>query len=251
MAGHSEWANRKHRKQKQDQKKGKIFGKYSRKIASAARRAGGDPEENAELRNLIERAKEYEMPKDTIERAIKRGTGELEDVTYEDRTYEGYGPGGIAVMVETTTDNTNRTVAELRKIFDDYGGNIGENGCVAYQFDQLGHLTVPAEDVDELELFDLAVDAGADDVQKQDDRFEIYTPVRRFTDVQEELEQDGYEVEVSELTRVPSTSVPVSGNQGEKVLDLLEALDDHDDVTDVYSNFEMDMECFEALEGAA
>jgi YebC/PmpR family DNA-binding regulatory protein len=251
MAGHSEWANRKHRKKKQDKKKAKIFGKYSRKIASAAREGGGDPEENATLRNLIDRAKDAEMPKDTIERAIKRGTGELEDVTYEDRTYEGYGPGGIAVMVETTTDNTNRTVAELRKIFDDFGGEIGEPGCVAYQFEQHGRITVPQDDADELELFDAAVEARADDVHRQGNQFEILTPVRIFTDVQEALEDQGYNVDVAELTYRPDTTVPVSDDDAEKLLELLDELDDHDDVTDVYSNFEMDEACLDALEGAA
>jgi len=250
MAGHSEWANRKHRKKKQDKKKAKIFGKYSRKIASSARNGGGDPEENAELRNLIERAKDEEMPKDTIERAIKRGTGELEDVTYEDRTYEGYGPGGIAVMVETTTDNTNRTVAELRKIFDDFGGKVGEPGCVEYQFERKGRITVPDESAEKLDLFDVAVEAGADDVRDQEGQFEILTPVNVFTDVQEELEEQGFDVDVAELTYLPKTTVPVSSDEGEKVLDLLDELDDHQDVTDVYSNFEMDESCFEALEAA-
>lgn len=255
MAGHSEWQNRKYRKRRQDRKKAKLFGKYSRKIISAARRGGGDPEKNTELKRLIERARDDDMPKENIERAIKKGTGDLPGVEYEDHVYEGYGPGGIAVMVDVTTDNKNRSIAEIRKIFDDHGGNVGERGCVAYQFERVGYLVVPGgemgEDQDEMDLFDRAVEAGARDVRREGSNFHVTTSVESFVDVKAQLEDAGYPVERAELTRVPKTTVPVSGDEGERVLDLLEELDDHKDVQDVYSNFEMTSEEFEAVQAGA
>jgi len=171
MAGHSEWQNRKYRKREQDRKKAKIFGKLSKKIISAAREGGGDPEKNASLRNVVERAKDYNMPKENIERAILKGIGELPGVDYEDHVYEGYGPGGVAIMVECTTDNKNRTIADLRLIFDQHGGEIGERGCVSYQFQRRGYLTGPLGDNAEQDVFDQAVLAGAEDVRFPDDRW--------------------------------------------------------------------------------
>ena len=168
MAGHSEWQNRKYRKREQDKKKAKLFGKYSRKIISAARRGGGDPEKNTELRNIIERAKDDNMPKDNIERAIKKGTGDLPGLEYEDHVYEGYGPGGIAIMVDVTTDNKNRSIQEIRNIFQDHGGNVGERGCVSYQFQRRGYIKVQPGEYGEMELFDAAVEAGAEDVRDVD-----------------------------------------------------------------------------------
>jgi len=248
VAGHSQWANRKHRKQRQDNKRGKIFGKLSKKIISAARRSGGDPEKNTELRNIIERAQGYNMPKENIKRAIQKGTGELPGVTYEDITYEGYGPGGIAVMVDVTTDNTNRSISEIRKIFEDHEGNVGERGCVSYQFKRCGYITVDVEDVDEMELFELAVEAGAKDVEKVDSEFQVITGVDEFSDVKQAIEAAGIEMNIAEVTQIPQTTVPVDDKASKKVIKLLETLEDHDDVQQVYSNFEMDEEAMKRSE---
>ncbi len=248
LAGHSEWANKKHRKQKQDKKKAKIFGKLSRKIISAARRSGGDPEKNTELKNIIERAHDHDMPKDNIERAIKKGTGDLPGVEYEDYVYEGYGPGGVAVIVEVTTDNKNRSISQIRKIFEDHGGNVGERGCVSYLFEQKGYLTVSVGQISEMELFDLVVEAGAEDLQKNEDIFEIFTDVEAFATVKKALENEGIEPEVANIVQIPNTTVPVEAKQGEKVIKMLDELDDHKDVQNVYSNFDMDTETLEQVE---
>lgn len=255
MAGHSEWQNRKYRKRKQDKKKAKLFGKYSRKIISAARRGGGDPEKNTELRNIIERAQDDNMPKENIERAIKKGTGDLPGLTYEDHVYEGYGPGGIAVMVEVTTDNKNRSIQEIRNIFQDHGGKIGERGCVSYQFNRCGLIKIPADNVDELDVFDRAVEAGADDVEAEGDYIEVYTSVDDFTNVKSALEdfaeEREIELEFAQVTQVPKTTVPVDDDQGEEVLKLLDELDDHKDVQEIHSNFEMTVNQFEQSRAGA
>lgn len=240
MAGHSEWQNRKYRKRRQDRKKAKLFGKYSRKIISAARRGGGDPEKNTELRNIIERAKDDNMPKENIERAIKKGTGDLPGVDYEDHVYEGYGPGGIAIMVEVTTDNKNRSIQEIRKIFEEHGGNVGERGCVSYQFDRKGYLKINEQAVQEEELFDRAVEAGAVDVRSRQDGYEIITEVEDFTEVKSTLENQEIPVERAQITQLPRTTVPVGESDAETTLQLLNELDDHRDVQAVHSNFEMD-----------
>ncbi|MFB6355891.1 MAG: YebC/PmpR family DNA-binding transcriptional regulator [bacterium] len=251
MAGHSEWQNRKYRKRKQDKKKAKLFGKYSRKIISAARRGGGDPEKNTELRNIIERAKDDNMPKENIERAIKKGTGDLPGLEYEDHVYEGYGPGGIAVMVEVTTDNKNRSIQELRNIFQDHDGKIGERGCVSYQFDRRGLIKVPVESVDKLELFDRAVEAGAEDVEAGDEYYEVYTSVDDFTDVKSSLSEMDLDIEFAQVTQIPKTTVPVSGDEGDNVLALLDELDDHKDVQEIHSNFEMTEDQFTQSQAGA
>lgn len=251
MAGHSEWANRKYRKRRQDRKKAKIFGKLSRRIISAARRGGGDPEKNTELRNIIERAKDANMPKENIERAILKGTGELPGVEYEDHVYEGYGPGGIAVMVEVTTDNKNRSIAEIRRIFEDHGGKVGQRGCVSYQFDRKGILVVAAEGCDETALFDRAVDAGAEDVRLEGDTVQVITGIDQFTAVKGALQDAEVPLERAEVTQLPRTTVPVDEEEGRKVLELLESLDEHDDVQEVYSNFDINDETFEMIEAGA
>jgi YebC/PmpR family DNA-binding regulatory protein len=250
MAGHSEWQNRKYRKREQDKKKAKLFGKYSRKIISAARRGGGDPEKNTELRNIIERAQDDNMPKDNIERAIKKGTGDLPGLDYEDHLYEGYGPGGIAIMVEVTTDNKNRSIQEIRNIFQDHGGNIGERGCVSYQFERKGYIKITDDDLDEMELFDRAVDAGAENVRSVTDGFEVITGVESFTDVKSELESDTVTIERAEVTQLPKTTVPVNDSDAEAILKLLDELDDHKDVQNVHSNFEMDNSSLDDVEAA-
>ncbi len=252
LAGHSKWSNIKHRKEKQDKKKGKLFGKFSRKIISAARRGGGDPEKNTELRNIIERAHDHDMPKENIERAIKKGTGDLPGVEYEDYVYEGYGPGGVAVIVEVTTDNKNRSIAEIRKIFDEHDGNVGERGCVSYLFEKKGYITVDQDQIDELELFELVVEAGAEDIDQNDSGYyEIFTSVENFSDVKSRLVEENIKTDVAGITRLPSTTVPVKNNRGEQVLKLLEKLDDHQDVQEVYSNFEMDDRTLEKVEAVA
>lgn len=250
MAGHSEWQNRKYRKREQDKKKAKLFGKYSRKIISAARRGGGDPEKNTELRNIIERAQDDNMPKDNIERAIKKGTGDLPGLDYEDHLYEGYGPGGIAIMVEVTTDNKNRSIQEIRNIFQDHGGNIGERGCVSYQFERKGYIMITDDDLDEMELFDRAVDAGAENVRSVTDGFEVITGVESFTNVKAELESDTVTIERAEVTQLPKTTVPVNDSDAEAILKLLDELDDHKDVQNVHSNFEMDNSSLDDVEAA-
>ena len=248
MAGHSEWANRKHRKRKQDRKRAKIFGKLSKKIISAARRGGGDPEKNTELRNIIERAKDHDMPKDNIERAILKGIGELPGVEYEDVIYEGYGPGGVAIMVEVTTDNTNRSISQIRKIFDDHEGKVGERGCVSYQFDRKGYFTVPSEKIEEETLFDIVVEAGAEDVSLEGDYYQVISSVQEFTRVKQALEDKNIPVEVAKITQIPRVTVPVADREAELVLQLLETLEDHDDVQQVHSNFEMDEEAIKKTE---
>lgn len=240
MAGHSEWQNRKYRKREQDRKKAKLFGKYSRKIISAARRGGGDPEKNTELRNIIERAKDDNMPKENIERAIQKGTGDLPGLDYEDHLYEGYGPGGIAVMVEVTTDNKNRSIQEIRNIFQDYGGKIGERGCVSYQFERKGYLQIDDGEFDETDLFDDAVEAGAEDVKLNGDGYEVTSDPEDFTEVKSELETADYPINRAEVTQLPKTTVPVDESDAEELLSLLDELDDHKDVQNVHSNFEMD-----------
>ncbi len=248
MAGHSEWANRKHRKRKQDRKRAKIFGKLSKKIISAARRGGGEPEKNTELRNIIERAQDHDMPKENIERAILKGTGELPGVEYEDVIYEGYGPGGVAIMVEVTTDNTNRSISQIRKIFDDHEGKVGERGCVSYQFDRRGYFTVPSDEIEELKLFDIAVEAGAEDVALEGDYYQVISSVNKFSTVKQALKNENVPVEVAKITQIPRVTVPVEDKEAEKVLRLLENLEDHDDVQQVHSNFEMDEQALEKTE---
>ncbi len=240
MAGHSEWQNRKYRKRRQDRKRAKIFGKLSKKIISAARQGGGDPEKNSDLRNVIERAKDYNMPKENIERAILKGIGELPGVDYEDHRYEGYGPGGVAVMVECTTDNKNRTISELRRIFDNHGGKIGERGCVSYQFERSGFIRGRLDELGRSELFERAVEAGAEDVRFDDARFEILTRPDDFVSVKQTLEEFGLALERSEVIQLPKSTVPVDEEDFEDVISLLETLDDHDDVQEVYSNFNVE-----------
>ena len=244
MAGHSKWSNIKHKKARQDKKKGKLFSKFSRKIISAARRGGGDPEKNLELANVIERAREHDMPKDNIERSIKKGTGDLPGVQYEDATYEGYGPGGVAVIVDVTTDNKNRSIAEIRKIFEDHKGNVGARGCVSYLFDRKGYITVDSALSNELQLFELVVEAGAEDLQESEEEgcYEIYTPVERFSNVKKILVENDIKPKIATITRIPRTTVPVETSESKLLLKLLDALDDHNDVQDVDSNFSMDDE---------
>ncbi|MFC4078344.1 YebC/PmpR family DNA-binding transcriptional regulator [Salinithrix halophila] len=241
MAGHSKWKNIQHRKGRQDALRGKIFAKLSREITVAARE-GGDPDINQRLRLAIAKARSQNMPNDNIERAIKKGTGEEGGGNYEAATYEGYGPGGAAVMVEALTDNRNRTAADVRHIFTKRDGNLGEAGCVAWMFERKGILTIDREHTDkgEDDVLMLALEAGAEDFEATEETFEITTSPEAFEEVKNTLEEEGFPFSTAEVTMVPKNTVDLTGEQIPKMLALMEALEDHDDVQSVYANFEMD-----------
>lgn len=240
MAGHNKWSQIKRKKARNDQKRGKIFSKLIREITVAAREAGGDPEFNPRLRLAIDTAKAENMPQDNIERAIKRGTGELEGASYEDVSYEGYGPGGIALYIQTTTDNQNRTVAELRHILEKHGGNLGTSGSVAWQFDRKGQIYVDGSRYHEEAVLEAALMAGGEDVTASEGEFVVTTDVASFHEVQDGLKETGLEFSHAELAMIPRTEVPVGGGEAQKLLRLLDDLDDHDDVQKVWSNANID-----------
>lgn len=249
MAGHSKWANIKHKKEKEDARRGKLFTKLSRQITVAAREGGPDPAANARLRLAIEKARAVNMPMENIERAIKRGTGELEGANYEELIYEGYGPGGVAIMLEIMTDNRNRTASEVRHLFSRYGGNLGETGCVAWMFERRGLITIDRRSVqDEDALLLAAAEAGADDVKSNDDQFEVYTDPDVLEQAKEYLAQAGYTIASAGLTMIPKTSVQVVGEDAARLMKLLDALEEHDDVQEVYANFDVPDEVLQALE---
>jgi YebC/PmpR family DNA-binding regulatory protein len=240
MAGHSKWANIKHRKARVDAARGKLWSKCSRAIIVAAKEGGPDPAANLALRYAVEEAKAANMPKDTIERAIKKGAGELGGQSYEHVRYEGYGPGGVAVIADCLTDNRNRTAPEMRTIFGKHDGNLGASGCVAYMFEPRGLITIDAADAPgEDRLMELALEAGADDVELDDGVWTIATAPTDLLHVKESLEEAGLKLGSSEQTMLPQNTVAVTGRDAEKVLALLEALDDHDDVQKVYANFDL------------
>ena len=239
MAGHSKWANIQHRKGAQDKKRGKLFTKLIREITVAARAGGGDPDANPRLRLAIDKAKAQSMPKDNIERAIKRGAGELDGTDFEEITYEGYGPGGVAVMVECMTDNRNRTVADVRHAFTKFGGNLGADGSVAYLFNQVGLISYPAG-VDEEELMEAAIEAGAEDVVSNDDRsIDVLTAPADFSEVKAALNHAGLVPELAEVTMRASVAATLAENDASSMVKLLEMLEDLDDVQNVYSNAEI------------
>ncbi len=249
MAGHSNWHNIRHKKAKMDAKRGQIFTKLIREITVAARQGGGDPEFNPRLRIAIEKAKEHNMPAENIERAIKRGTGELEGVNYEEVTYEGYGPEGVAIIVECVTDNRNRTTGEIRHIFSKHGGNLGSSGCVSFLFEDKGVILVPKEGISEEEIFEKAIEAGAEDVITEDESYyEIRTAPSDLYSVKEQLEKQNVPIEKAELTKIPTTTVEIKDQEtAEKLMKLLDALEDQDDVQKVYSNFDMSNELMEKV----
>ncbi len=246
MAGHSKWAQIKHKKAKVDKERGKVFNKLIREITIAARLGGGNPEFNPRLRLAIEKAKENNMPWDNIEKAIKKGTGELEGVKYEEVIYEGYGPGGVAIMVETTTDNRNRTTNEIRHIFSKYGGNLGTTGCVAWQFKEQGVIHVPVNEISEEELFEMAVDADADDIKTEGDTYEIICKTEDLYNLKKILSERKLSVE-GDVMKIPSTTTKVEGKKAEQLFKLLHALEEHDDVQRTFSNFEIDEKEFELI----
>ena len=248
MAGHSHWAGIKHKKALIDNKRGKLWGKLSKAIIVAAKMGGGDPDQNPRLRLAISDAKSGRMPKDTIERAIKKGTGELEGGNFEEIVYEGYGAGGVAVYCDILTDNRNRTAPEIRKIFELGDGKLGATGCVAWMFERKGLFLISKENSDEDTLMEIALETEADDVQTTEDKFEIKCDVDTYGDVADALQQAGIEIDMQQLTRIPSTTIDLDATTAKKVLRLMEKLDDHDDVQSVSSNFNISDEVMTLLE---
>ena len=239
MSGHSKWHSIKHKKGALDAKRGKLFTKFIKEITVAARSGGGDPEGNARLRKAILDAKNGNMPNDTIERAVRRGTGEEEGVNYEEITYEGYGPGGVALLIQSMTDNRNRTVAEIRHIFSKNGGNLGESGSVGWMFEKKGYIVVDKTAKSEDELFELAIEAGADDLRGDEDNFEIITSPESFESVLNAVKAAGVEPQVAEVEMMPQNYVKLEGGDARQMLKLMEALEDHDDVQKVSANFDI------------
>lgn len=249
MAGHSKWANIKHKKAREDAKRGKIFSKIVKKITSAARRGGGDPEINSELRLYIDKAKDANMPKENIERAIKKGTGDLEGVSYDEFNYEGYGPGGVAIFLTGATDNRNRTVAEIRHMFSEYNGNLGEDGCVNWMFKDRGLLSISQEEVDDLEdLMEVALENGAVEFEDDDGVVTIQTEVQDFMKMRNALEAAGYdEFMTDEITKLAENHVAPDLSTAQTNLNLIEKLEDHDDIENVYHNLELSDEVADAI----
>ncbi|MGM0460634.1 MAG: YebC/PmpR family DNA-binding transcriptional regulator [Bacteroidota bacterium] len=250
MAGHSKWANIKHKKAKEDAKRAKAFTKHIREITVAARVGGGDPDANPRLSLAIENAKKVNLPKDNIERAIKKGTGELDDGSgnYEDVTYEGYGPGGIAYFIEATSNNLNRTVGEIRHIFTKFGGNLGTDGSVAYMFEQKGSIKIENSDLDDEELMLTAIEAGAEDVINEDEYVEIITAREDLFEVSNALEEQDIEIESAELIRIPATEVKADPDTARSNLKMMDMFDENDDVSNIFTNMKMDDETLELAE---
>jgi YebC/PmpR family DNA-binding regulatory protein len=240
MSGHSKWSTIKRKKGAADAKRGKIFTKLIKEITIAAREGGGDPSANPRLRLAVDNAKASNMPADNIDRAIKKATGELEGVTYQELTYEGYGPGGVAILVEAATDNKNRTVAEIRHLFSKNGGNMGENGSVAWMFDKKGIITLPSQSKTEDEIMDIVLEAGAEDLQTEEDFFEIQTALESFEAVRKALLAKNLMIENASLQWIAKNTVTIGSNEAEKVMNLIEALEENDDVQNVYSNADFD-----------
>jgi len=238
MSGHSHWATIKHKKGALDAKRGKLWSKLARQIIVAAKSGGGDPEMNLTLRYAIDKAKEANMPKDTIEKAIKRGTGESEGITFESIQYEGYGPSGVAIVVEVLTDNRNRTGPEIKRIFEKHGGSLGTPGCVSWSFKQKGMITVATDKVSEDDLMELALSAGAEDMQNTGKFYEITSEPAEYEGLKKALQEKGIPIETAEVAKVPQTTVSIADeNMARKVVSLMEAFDDHDDVQNAYANF--------------
>jgi YebC/PmpR family DNA-binding regulatory protein len=248
MAGHSHWAGIKHKKALIDNRRGKLWSKLSKAIIVAAKIGGGDPNANLRLRYAIIDAKAGNMPKDTIDRAIKKGAGELEGVNYEEILYEGYGPSGVAILCDILTDNRNRTAGEVRKIFEIAGGKLGATGCVAWMFDRKGLIEIPADQTDEDSLMELALEAGAEDVRRSGSNFEIICDPDAFTSVSDAVDAAGLKTEVRKITRIPKDTVNLDAASARAVLKLMDALDDHDDVQNVAANFNIPDDALAAIE---
>ena len=247
MSGHSKWSSIKHKKAKVDAARGKIFTRLIKELTVAARIGGGDASMNPRLRTALQAAKQANMPAKNIDNAIKKGTGELEGVNYEESAYEGYGPGGVAVMVESLTDNKNRTVADVKHLFERFGGSLGEPGCVAYMFEKKGLIVIEKDKVDEEELLDLVLEAGAEDVKEEETEFNVITDASDFESVKKAVDDAGIPNTFAEVTMIPQNTVEVEGKKAQQILNLIEALEDVDDVSNVYTNFDMSDEVMEAL----
>ena len=247
MSGHSKWSTIKHKKGAADVKRGKIFTKLIKEITVAARMGGGDQDANPRLRHALNAAKAQNMPKDTFERAVKKGTGDLEGVNYEEILYEGYGPGGVAVLVECLTDNKNRSIADVRYIFGKAGGNVGTDGCVAWMFDKKGLISVSKEDSDEETLMDVALEAGAEDIKDEGDVFEIITAPEDFDAVKDAVDKAEIKYEMAEITMLPQNMTAVEGKDAEQMIRFMEALDDCDDIQKFYTNADIPDEAFDAM----
>jgi YebC/PmpR family DNA-binding regulatory protein len=244
MSGHSKWSTIKHKKSKEDAKRGQVFSKLSRVITIAARRGGGNPETNSALEQAIDKARSYNMPGDTITRAIKKGTGELAGTTYEEVVYEGYGPSGVAVMVEAMTDNRNRTASEMRNIFSKHGGNLASPGSVAWMFKKKGEILVGRE-ADEETVMAIALETGAEDINEEEDHWEIVCDPSNFAQLRKALEEHGIPLMSAEIAMLPQSAVKLEKDGARKVLRLVEALEEHDDVQEVYANFDIPEEVLE------
>ncbi|MDH3494670.1 MAG: YebC/PmpR family DNA-binding transcriptional regulator [Acidobacteriota bacterium] len=240
MSGHSKWHSIKHKKGAADAKRGKIFTRLARELTVAARDGGGDPDMNARLRKAVADAKAANMPNDNIDRAIRRGTGEIEGVSYEEIRYEAYGPGGVAILIDTMTDNRNRTVADLRHLLSKNNGNLGESGSVAWMFDRKGYLVIGKAEKSEEEMFEIAIEAGAEDLKDDGENFEIFTDPDVYEDVKNAVDRAGVEAQVAEISMIPQNYVKLEGNEAQQMMRLYEAIDDHDDVQNVYANFDID-----------
>jgi YebC/PmpR family DNA-binding regulatory protein len=240
MSGHSKWATIKHKKGAADAKRGRVFTRLIKEISMAARLGSGDPGGNPRLRKAIDDAKAVNMPADNIKRAIQRGTGELPGVSYEEVTYEGYGPGGVAVLIEAMTDNKNRTLPEIRTIFSKHGGNLGESGSVKFLFQKKGYITIDKEKATEDQVMEAAIEAGAEDVASDGEQHEIQTDVESFTEVKEALEKKGLALGVAEISMIPTTEVRLDSRKADLMMKLMEALEDHDDVQHVWANFDFE-----------
>ena len=247
MAGHSKWANIKHRKEAQDNKKGKIFTKIARELTVAAKIGGGDPASNSRLRLALDKARAANMPKDNVERAIKKGTGEGNDQVFEDITYEGYAPGGVGILVKTLTDNRNRTIMEVRTVITKRGGSMAEAGSVAWQFENKGIIEVPVTACSEDDIMNYALEAGAEDVVTDGDIYSITTEPSEFENVKKHLESNNIQIDFAELSMKPKTTVDVEGEAAKKLIALVEALEDLDDVQEVYGNYKIDDSVFDEL----
>jgi len=239
MSGHSKWSSIKHKKAATDAKRGKIFTRFIRELTIAARSGGGDPESNSRLRHAIDGARAANMPSDNIKKAIQRGTGELEGVNYEEFSYEGYGPGGVAILADAMTDNKNRTVSEVRHVFEKYNGNLGQQGCVAWMFTRKGVILVPQSAIGEDELMEIVVENGGDDMVKEGTSYEITTATEDFDKVHEALKAKKLPIESAEISKVPSTYIKLEGRQAEQMLKLYDKLEELDDIQNVWSNFDI------------
>lgn len=247
MSGHSKWSTIKHKKAAKDAKRGKLFTKLIKEITVAARMGGGDINANPRLRTAVATAKGQSMPSENIDRAIKKGTGDLEGVTYEEIQYEGYGPGGAAIIAQVLTDNKNRTVSEIRRLFSKHGGNMGETGCVSWMFDKRGVITVEKSQIDEDRLMGIVLDAGAEDVREEDEVFEIITQPEDFAGVKDRLDAEQVAVVGAQVTLVPKNTVDIEEKNLEQILKLTEELEDHDDVQNVAANFNISAELMEKV----